>query len=245
MQSITRRPSIPVSATIVTALIVGTVFVATIWSSHDTSAATALDPEEQAFLALINQERTDNRVAPLSVDVKLEGSARWMSGDMATNNYFSHVDSLGRDPFQRMCDFGYCYNTWKGENLAAGVATGQATFNLWRDSSEHDANMLNANYLAIGIARAYDANSNYGWYWTADFGGVREPMGDVDCSSGVNALDALLLLSTLAKLQPPAACIGAGDVNCDGGLNAVDALLILRYAAGLPLTLPLGCPPIG
>ena len=37
--------------------------------------------------------------------------------------YFSHTDSLGRDPWTRMCYFGYCYNTWKGENIAAGYVT--------------------------------------------------------------------------------------------------------------------------
>ena len=29
---------------------------------------------------------------------------------------------------------------------------------------EHNANMLNASFGAIGIGRAYDPNSQYGWY---------------------------------------------------------------------------------
>lgn len=33
-----------------------------------------------------------------------------------------------------------------------------------------------------------------------------------------------------------------GDVNCDGEVNAVDALIILRHVAGLPFSLPPGCP---
>jgi hypothetical protein len=90
---------------------------------------------------------------------------------MATNNYFSHTDSLGRDPFERMADFGYTYNTWKGENLAAGADTAQGAFNLWKNSPGHNANMLNGNFKVIGIARVYGAGSQYGWYWTTDFGG--------------------------------------------------------------------------
>lgn len=39
-------------------------------------------------------------------------------------------------------------------------------------SSGHNQNMLNPNYRVIGIARAYDAASSYGWYWTTDFGGT-------------------------------------------------------------------------
>ncbi len=80
-----------------------------------------------------------------------------MSQDMGANNYFSHTDSQGRDPFARMAAFGYNYNTWKGENLAAGTESAQAAFDMWRNSSGHNANMLNGNFTVIGIGRAYTA----------------------------------------------------------------------------------------
>jgi len=100
-----------------------------------------------------------------------------MSRDMAEKDYFSHTDSLGRDPFQRMADFGYNYNTWKGENLAAGSDTPQMTFQLWRDSPGHNANMLNANFVVVGLAKAYGPDSAYGWYWAAEFGGYDDGGG--------------------------------------------------------------------
>ncbi len=31
--------------------------------------------------------------------------------------------------------------------------------------------MLNKDFKAIGIGRAYNSSSLYKWYWTADFGG--------------------------------------------------------------------------
>ena len=129
--------------------------------------AAALDGEENAFLGLINQYRAANGLGELS----LNDASRWMSADMGANNYFSHTDSLGRDPFTRMAAFGYTYNTWKGENLAAGVDSAQAAFNLWKDSPGHNANMLNGNFHVIGIGRVYTPGSGYGWYWTTDFGG--------------------------------------------------------------------------
>jgi uncharacterized protein YkwD len=134
-------------------------------------AEAALDSEEQAVLTLINNYRAANGLGALSLNAELNASSDWMSNDMAAKNYFSHTDSLGRDPFQRMAAFGYNYNTWKGENLAAGVDTAQAAFNLWKGSPGHNANMLNGNFKVIGIARAYGGNSTYGWYWTTDFGG--------------------------------------------------------------------------
>ncbi len=141
------------------------------FSTSATNAAVTLDPEEQAFLTMINDYRQQNGAGALAINSSLQDASRWMSTDMGVNNYFSHTDSLGRNPFVRMGDFGYNYNTWKGENIAAGYVTADAVFNGWKNSSGHNANMLNANYKVIGIGRVYTAGSNYGWYWTTDFGG--------------------------------------------------------------------------
>jgi uncharacterized protein YkwD len=133
--------------------------------------AAALDGEETAVLDLINQHRAANGLGTLSINGTLSNAARWMSDDMANNNYFSHTDSQGRDPFVRLADFGYTYNTWKGENLAAGIDSAQEAFDLWKGSPGHNANMLNPNFTVIGIARSYGASSTFGWYWSTEFGG--------------------------------------------------------------------------
>jgi uncharacterized protein YkwD len=95
-----------------------------------------------------------------------------MSEDMATKGYFDHTDSLGRDPFTRMAQFGYTFGTYMGENIAAGNATAQDTFTQWKNSPGHNQNMLDPQYLVIGIGRYSVKGSPYGWYWTTDFGGV-------------------------------------------------------------------------
>jgi uncharacterized protein YkwD len=133
--------------------------------------AEALDSEEQTFLATINDYRAQNGLGPLSENSTLDNDARWMANDMATHNYFSHEDSLGRDPFARMDDLGYSYNTWRGENLVAGTETAAYSFKMWHESPEHNANMLGSHYTVIGIARAYSATSTFGWYWATEFGG--------------------------------------------------------------------------
>jgi len=134
-------------------------------------ADTSLDAEELDFMARLNAYRTEHNVPPLLIDSSLQNAAEWMSTDLGENNYFSHTDSLGRSPWTRMCDFGYCYNTWKGENIAAGYTTGAAVFQGWHDSPGHNANMLGANYRVMGLARVFIQGSTYGWYWTNDFGG--------------------------------------------------------------------------
>jgi uncharacterized protein YkwD len=71
-----------------------------------------------------------------------------------------------------MCDFEYCFDTWMGENIAAGYSTASDIFTAWKNSPDHNANMLSSNYVAMGISRVYIAGSPYGWYWANDFGGV-------------------------------------------------------------------------
>ncbi len=140
-----------------------------------TSADPALDAEEQAFITLINDYRAQNGRGPLAINPELQDAADWLSDDMGVIGYFSHTDSLGRSPSDRMDDFGYSYSTSKGENIAAGYTSAQLVFDGWRNSPAHDANMLSANYVVMGIARVYTPGSPYGWYWTNDFGGYDPP----------------------------------------------------------------------
>ena len=139
------------------------------------SQTAALDAEESAFLTLINEYRQSQGIGTLTVNGKLTDAAAWMATDMATNDYFSHTDSTGRNPFDRMDDFGYDYNTWKGENLAAGVSDAATAFDLWKGSEGHNKNMLNERYKVIGISRANDPSSTFGWYWATEFGGQSDP----------------------------------------------------------------------
>ena len=140
-----------------------------------TSADPALDAEEQAFITLINDYRDQNGLGPLAINPELQDAADWLSNDMGVIGYFSHTDSLGRSPWDRMDDFGYSYSTSKGENIAAGYTSAQSVFDAWRNSPGHDANMLSSNYVVMGIARVYTSGSPYGWYWTNAFGGYDPP----------------------------------------------------------------------
>jgi uncharacterized protein YkwD len=133
------------------------------------TVSDSFDSEEQRFLQLINNYRAQSGLSTLTASVNLNRAAAWMARDMATKNYFSHTDSLGRSVGTRIanCD-GLGAN---GENIAAGTyrSTAQSAFDAWRNSSGHNANMLYASYRQIGIARYYDANSTYKWYWVTDF----------------------------------------------------------------------------
>ena len=129
------------------------------------------DVEKEA-LKEINKYRRSKGARPLEVDTQLVVIADWQAEDMAGNNYFSHTDSLGRDPFVRMGEFGFTYNTWRGENLAAGVSDGKEAFELWRKSPGHNANMLNPNFTRIGISVVCHDDTTFECYWASELSGT-------------------------------------------------------------------------
>ena len=201
-----------------------------------TSIATP-DSEGWTFLTLINNFRAQNGAGPLQVSMALENSSQWMSNDMAAKNYVSHTDSLGRTAGVRLAAFGYPYSSW-GENIAAGFSDAQSTFNQWAtacdpDSSgnctfAHRQNMLNPSFVVIGIGRAFNGNSTYGWYWTTDFGGVLDatilppnpgqPPGIVSFTASPSTIVAGQSTTLTWSVS------GAGTVTIDNGIGDVSSL---------------------
>jgi uncharacterized protein YkwD/uncharacterized protein YraI len=141
-----------------------------------TSADACLDSDEVQFLSLINDFRGASGVRPLAVSASLSAAAAYHSIDMAEQGYLAHTLVDGTSVEQNMANFGYQGGTF-GENIAAGTDTASAAMQTWQGSGEHTANMLNGEFGAIGIGRAYDPASQYGWYWTTIFGDVNDGPG--------------------------------------------------------------------
>jgi uncharacterized protein YkwD len=147
------------------------------------SVSDSFDSQEKAFLQLINTYRAQNGKSTLTASTNLNRAAAWMAKDLS-KGYFSHTDSLGRSAATRIanCD-GRPSN---GENIAAGTNRdlAQEAFDAWKASSGHNANMLNGSYRQIGIARYYNANSPYKWYWVTDFSTTNDGTNAGGGSSG-------------------------------------------------------------
>lgn len=118
---------------------------------------------ESEVIRLVNIQRTQNGLKPLTANWELSRVARYKSQDMVDNRYFSHTSPTYGTPFQMIRNFGLSFRT-AGENIAYGQRTPQAVVNAWMNSSGHRANILNASYTQIGVG--YVAN---GHYWTQMF----------------------------------------------------------------------------
>ncbi len=190
----------------------------------------SIDAEEQAFLQTINQYRQQNNRAPLKLSTTLNKAAAWKSGDMAAYNYVAHDDTpSGRTWVDRIRDCGYVYNAWIGENIAVGNWAAGPTFEQWRGSSGHNANMLGSNYTAIGIGRAYNANSTHGWYWTTEFGSYSDGYSAPTPPPTATPRAPTPTPGPSQTSQPPGS-IPCADVTNNGSVGTDDILYVLnRY----------------
>jgi len=142
---------------------------------------------DTAFLALINQYRSQSgqcwdlfsqswvtwpagAVRNLALSSELTDASIYHSQYMADHDCFAHQCPGEPDLRTRIEQFGYTGWTSYGENIAAGMETPEAAFDAWRNSPGHNQNMLTCQFEEIGVGRVYAAGSQYGWYWTTDFG---------------------------------------------------------------------------
>ena len=113
-----------------------------------------------AILCLVNGERADKSLPPLTQNSQLDKAATGMAARMVSEHFFSHETPDGKTVVDRVEPTGYIPNSgdWVvGENLAWGsgaLSTPQAIVNGWMNSPGHRANILAPDYKDIGLAVA-------------------------------------------------------------------------------------------
>jgi len=119
------------------------------------------------IISLINAERANAGLPALTANAQIAAFSQSHAEDMAFNNFLSHDGSDGS-----FGDRMFGYNTTHsgygifGEILAIG--TPQNAMDQWR-KDEH-WNFVLGNYTQIGVGYAYNSCSNFGGYFTVDFG---------------------------------------------------------------------------
>ncbi|HEV2529906.1 MAG TPA: CAP domain-containing protein [Thermomicrobiales bacterium] len=172
--------------------------------------------EEMEVLRLVNQRRADYGLPPLILSATLTAAARYHSADMGQNDYFDHTLYDGTPWSQNIRNHGYTYDTWRGENIAAGNSDAASTFMQWVNSPTHDANMLSASFVAIGIGHVATPGSSWTNYWTQTFGGYADGalMGcdGSDPSAGATAPEPAMTPAAPVTLNGRPAQVGASIV---------------------------------
>ncbi len=132
-------------------------------------------------LCLLNGQRADHGLPPLTLNAKLSDASTRYAADLVAGSYFSHTGRDGSTVTSRLTDVGYITpdGGWHiGENLAWGtgaLGTPGSIMQAWMNSEGHRDNILNADYREIGIGvvvgNPMSANGAGATYAT-DFGTV-------------------------------------------------------------------------
>jgi len=164
-------------------------------TEEETVVSKVADDLKAEYLDAINAARAEtqdcgsegvfNSAPALTWNDRL-GNAAWEhSNDMAQSDTFSHNGSgtatdvtaqdegLGRGSrfSERIEHQGYTDYRTIGENIAAGYASAQEVVEGWLESDHHCANLMNPKFSEVGMALVEKAGSDYGTYWSQEFGG--------------------------------------------------------------------------
>jgi alpha-tubulin suppressor-like RCC1 family protein/uncharacterized protein YkwD len=160
---------------------------------------------EKAVLCLINEQRAENGVPPLSLNLKLRAAARLHAKDAATIKWWAgggpkiHINPVtGSTPEDRITDAGYCpdektppvpvpvnengyYAIYTGGSQSSqGGTTPRAAVKYWMDSPGHRNTLLNPVYIESGVAVvlgiAETGPATGGAIFVQTFGGCPHPV---------------------------------------------------------------------
>lgn len=123
----------------------------------------------ERIIALVNQVRQGNGLAPLAYNPQLTAAAQQYAEFLAAHDVLNHTAD-GRTLDARAEAAGY--TTWValGENLAGGYATFEEALDAWMVSLAHRDNVLNPGFMETGVGCAWNAGSAYGAFFVQEFG---------------------------------------------------------------------------
>lgn len=101
--------------------------------------ATAISVGE--LHSISNAQRTNNGIAPLSLNGQLNQAALAKAQHMFANNYWAHNAPDGTTPWSFISNAGFTYSI-AGENLAKNFSTSAGVVDGWMNSPGHRDNIL-------------------------------------------------------------------------------------------------------
>lgn len=107
------------------------------------------DDLETLAWRLLNCERITRELPPVNCDLRLVWISRQHADDMASRDFFDHINPEGQNSFHRLSGRGIHYGL-AGENLARQRSIFDA-HTAWMDSPQHRRNILTEQYHYAGI----------------------------------------------------------------------------------------------
>ena len=187
--------------------------------------AQAVSSKGVELLQLINEERAESGIAPLSIgSSELNAAAQARAEELAVN--YSYNRPNGSREFTVLAEYGVSDIT-VGENYWAASSSAQDTLDAWNRYDFFRTRMLNKDATTVGIG--YYEGGEYGNYWvmiftyapnTSDNGFAQELLTLVNNERAKNGLSALTLgdanLNAAAEKRAEEVAKSASHTRPDG-----------------------------
>ncbi|MCD7811837.1 MAG: CAP domain-containing protein [Ruminococcus sp.] len=206
----------------------------------------------EEMVILVNEARTEAGLKPVYAVPVLNNAS--LVRTLECVDYFSHTRPDGTGFYTVLEEYQIsCMGA--AENIAAGNTTVEATFEQWKNSSGHWANIMNENYTHMGVGVCYQEGTVYGWYWEQLFIATDEELedqyipereevvpgccGDLDGDGYVTSFDFILLIKLLQdKVILNDLQVEAADCMYDGAVTIADAVVLRKYLLHIYDSLP-------
>jgi len=115
-------------------------------------------------VADLNTYRRLHGLGPVVFNDKLTAASRVHAKDLAAHGKISHSGTDGSGHGERVQRQGYYFSV-AAENVATGQKSWAKVFQAWKDSPDHNVNLLRDDVTDFGIALVYEPKTTYQTYW--------------------------------------------------------------------------------
>lgn len=131
---------------------------------HDDAEAEKIDARYLRVLELVNDERAENGISPVSWSETAANAA--VKRAVECSSFFDHTRPDGRAFYTAFDDIKAPAYSAVGENLAIGYSSPDEVVNAWMASPGHRANILNNRFDTMGVS---STNAPNGIVWVQEF----------------------------------------------------------------------------
>lgn len=110
------------------------------------------DSDEALLFALVNADRSENKLPPYAWDEKLNKVAQIKAEDMVKNKYFGHSSETYGTPFQMLKGLKIAYKS-ASENLAGNNSVQNAHIKIMSHPANR-TNIINTRFTKMGVGIA-------------------------------------------------------------------------------------------
>jgi len=198
-------------------------------------ADPALDglPLPDQLLGYINGARGQAGLPPLEWSYQLSVAAQAYADEAAFGYINGHIGANGSTPHDRVAQANYVEGYLIGEATAWGFNSARSAVQFWLDSPDHRPLLLSPEADQVGVGHSSNYESNYVWYWTAEFASYEIP-------------SVTVFYSGPAPVIPTTAATATPTVTATGTLTptATPTPTLALTSTATPTTVPTARPTI-